>query len=147
MNAHGECPERYKVGMIRGVINRTHKISSSIEIFNAECNKLKQLIINNSYCHTLYDSTIKKYIQQNESQTREIPGESNTYELFYRNQMSDSYKIDEKILKAIIKQNTKCINENDKLKLNIYYKNEKIANLLMKNCPQHGKTAKNERPI
>ena len=50
--------------------------------------------------------------------------------------MSSSYKIDEKILlKTIIKQNTKCINENDKLKLNIYYKNKKISNLLMKNSP------------
>ena len=27
MNAHGECPERYKVGMIRGLIDWTHKIS------------------------------------------------------------------------------------------------------------------------
>ena len=37
MNARGECPERYKVGMICGLIDRTHKISSSIEIFNVEC--------------------------------------------------------------------------------------------------------------
>ena len=36
--------------------------------------------------------------------------------------MSNSYKIDEKILKIIIKQNTNCTNENDKLKLNIYSK-------------------------
>ena len=81
---------------------------------------------------------IKKYIQQKESQLRKIPGESNTtYELFYRNQMSKSYKIDEKILKTIIiKQNTKCIDENDKLKLNIYYKNKTISNLLMKNSPK-----------
>ena len=70
-------PKGIRFGMIRGLIDRTHKISL-IEIFNAECNKLKQLLINNGYSNTLYDSILKKYIQQKESQTREVHGESNT---------------------------------------------------------------------
>ena len=55
MNARGECPERYKVGMSRGLIDRTHKISSSIEIFNVECNKWKHILINNGYSNSLFD--------------------------------------------------------------------------------------------
>ena len=59
--------------------------------------------------------------------------------------MSNSYKIEKKIFKTIIKQNTKCTNENDKLKLNIYYKNKKIANLLMKNNPSTEELQKTSR--
>ena len=133
MNARGECPERYKVGMIRGLIDRTHKISSSIEIFNVECNKLKQLLINNGYSNSLFDCVLKKYVQQKQSQSQETPNQ--TLDLFYRNQMTSSYKIDEKVLKNIIKQNIKCTNENESIKLNIYYKNRKVSNLVMKNSP------------
>ena len=43
--------------------------------------------------------------------------------------MTSSYKIDEKVLKNIIKQNIKCTNENESIKLNIYYKNMKVSNL------------------
>ena len=49
--------------------------------------------------------------------------------------MTSSYKIDEKVLKNIIKQNIKCTNENESIKLNIYYKNRKVSNLVMKNSP------------
>ena len=49
--------------------------------------------------------------------------------------MTSSYKIDEKVLKNIIKQTIKCTNENESIKLNIYYKNRKLSNLVMKNSP------------
>ena len=123
--------ERYKVGMIRGLIDRTHKISSSIEIFNVECNKLKQLLINNGYSNSLFDCILKKYVQQKQSQPQETPNQ--THDLFYRNQMTSSYKIYEKVLKNIIKQNINCTNENESIKLNIYYKNRNVSNLVMKN--------------
>ena len=132
MNARGEWPERYKVGMIRSLIDRTHKISSSIEIFNVECNKLKQLLINNGYSNSLFDCILKKYVQQKQSQPQETPNQ--THDRFYRNQMTSSYKIDEKVLN-IIKQNIKCTNENESIKLNIYFKNRKVSNLVMKNSP------------
>ena len=133
MNARGECPERYKIGMIRGLIDRAHKISSSIEIFNVECNKLKQLLINNGYSNSLFDCVLKKYVQQKQSQPQETSNQ--THDLFYRNQMTSRFKIDEKVLKNIIKQNIKCTNENESIKLNIYYKNRKVSNLVMKNSP------------
>ena len=117
----------------RGLIDRTRKISSSIEIFNVECNKLKQLLINNGYSNSLFDCVLKKYVQQKQSQPQETPNQ--THDLFYRNQMTSSYKIDEKVLKNIIKQNIKCTNENESIKLNIYYKNRKVSNLVMKNSP------------
>ena len=38
--------------------------------------------------------------------------------------MSPSYKIDEKISENIVKNNTLCTDDNDKLELVIYYKNK-----------------------
>ena len=49
--------------------------------------------------------------------------------------MNSNYKIDERVLKSIIKSNTRCTNENDKIKLIIYYKNQRTSNLIMKNSP------------
>ena len=47
--------------------------------------------------------------------------------------MHNNYKKDEKILKEIINRNIKCKNNSDKLKIVIYYKNNKTSNLVIKN--------------
>ena len=39
----------------------------------------------------------------------------------------------------MIKQNIKCTNENESIKLNIHYKNRKVSNLVMKNSPNTNK--------
>ena len=59
--------------------------------------------------------------------------------------MTSSYKIDEKVLKNIIEQNIKCTNENESIKLNIYYKNRKVSNLVMKNSPNTTKLQRTNR--
>jgi hypothetical protein len=53
--------------------------------------------------------------------------------LFYKNQMSSNYKVDERVLTSIFKDKVKCINENETLKLNIYYKTRKTRNMLLRN--------------
>lgn len=55
--------------------------------------------------------------------------------IYYHNQMHDNYKIDERIIKSIINDNTNSIN-NEKLQIIIYYKNSKTHNLVMKNNMQ-----------
>ena len=47
--------------------------------------------------------------------------------------MSTAYKIAERIIRNIIEQNTRVVNNNDKLDLIIYYKNPKTAQLIMTN--------------
>ena len=107
----------FRLKIVYGNLNRSKIV---------ECNKLKQLLINNGYSNSLFDCVLKKYVQQKQTQSQETPNQ--TLDLFYRNQMTSSYKIDEKVLKNIIKQNIKCTNENESIKLNIYYKNRKVSN-------------------
>ena len=47
--------------------------------------------------------------------------------------MHNNYKIDEKIIKDIIKSNTKCTDSTTSLQLTIYYRNRRAHNLVMKN--------------
>ena len=47
--------------------------------------------------------------------------------------MSTAYKVDERVIRGIISENVKCINDNDTLDLIIYYKTKKTSNLIMKN--------------
>ena len=48
--------------------------------------------------------------------------------------MSNSYKTDERVLKEIVR-NFSCVNDNDELKLIIYYKNKLVNQILMNNNP------------
>ena len=47
--------------------------------------------------------------------------------------MIPSYKIDEKILKNIIKNNTLCTNNNETLELVAFYKSKQTSQLIMTN--------------
>ena len=50
--------------------------------------------------------------------------------------MNNNYKIEERVLKSILKSYVKCTSDNDKVKLIIYYKNQKTASMVMKNSPR-----------
>ena len=47
--------------------------------------------------------------------------------------MSPSYRVDERVLRGIIRKNVKCKQPNTRLQLTIYYKNTKIGSLIMRN--------------
>ena len=47
--------------------------------------------------------------------------------------MHTNYKLDERVLKEIVYNNTNCTNPSDKLNLIIYYKNKTASKLVMKN--------------
>ena len=47
--------------------------------------------------------------------------------------MHRNYKIEERVLRNIIKSNAKCTEENTKLNIIFYYRNHKTCNLVMKN--------------
>ena len=58
---------------------------------------------------------------------------NNKIKIHCKNQMSTSYKIDEQIIRNVIKDNIRVTNNNDKLDVIIYYKSPKTAQLIMKN--------------
>ena len=122
LNARSECPDRYKSSVINGAIPREYKICSSPNLFNNEIKKWKQILINNGYTNTEFDDELKKFLLQKDSLP---PNNINNIEIDYKNQMTNSYKISEKILKNIIlKKNTLYTDDDEKLEFVVYYKNK-----------------------
>ena len=110
---------------------RAHKICSSQDLLNNELKKLKQIFVNNGYTNINFDHELDKFLHKTDSQ--QATENSNKIKIYYENLMSTAYEIDERIIRNIIDQNTRVVNNNDKLDLIIYYKNHKTAQLIMTN--------------
>lgn len=132
LHAKSECPEKYKRGVIQAFLHRAYKASDDWNSFHSEMNRLKQILINNGYRNSAFDSQLNEFLQ-NKIKSDVKEAKSVTHIVYYRNQMSSSYREDERILKSIVKSNIKCVNEDEELKLLIYYKNRKTKDFLMTN--------------
>ena len=137
LNGNSECPDRYKEAVIISYVKRAWTTCSSHEYFHAEISRVKQVLVNNSYTNTLIDNTIKHFMdkvtQSTQQQNNNNTTPTETVRLFYKNQMNSAYKVDEKVIKKIIRDNVKCKSENSKVQFVIYYTNMKTKNLVMKN--------------
>ena len=133
MNGKSECPARYKTSVIRSFIRRAFKYCSDWKSTHQELQRSKQILVNNGYTNTEVDAEIQNQMtrhhqpQQRQNQTEQI------IQVFYRNQMSPSYRVDERVLRDIIKKNVKCTLPNTRLQITIYYKNTKVGALIMRN--------------
>ena len=105
---------------------------SSWESINIDINKLKQVLINNGYPNCIFNKIFEKFLNDKYSQNENLD-KKNTINLFYENQMTDNFELDEKILMDIFREKIKYINSNEKINLLIYCKSMKVSNLLMKN--------------
>ena len=122
LHYNSECPQRYKDGTVSALIHRTFKISSNWQLFDNTINKLEQTFINYGYPNKLFDSILQNYLNKKCTVSSKNIAPPNTHNIYYQNQFSNSYKTDERIIKQIVKDNTKCVNESDLLKITIYYK-------------------------
>lgn len=134
LNYQSECPMKYKTGVIKAMLHRSKKISSNPETFEKEITRLKQVFTNNNYPAEVIDNCIEVFQKHKlPNNGTKSPSTKNTVAIFYKNQMNQQYKKDEKVLKDIIKNNVKMVNTNDELKINVYYSNLKTKHLIMKN--------------
>lgn len=131
MNGDSECPKRYHTSVIRGFIRRAIKYCSEWETVHAELERSKQILVNNGYSNHEIDHEIKS--QMDRVNTKQVNEKPDTITLFVKNQMSSAYRVDEKVLKHIVLSNTKPTHDNVKIKVQIFYKNRKMHNLIMKN--------------
>ena len=133
LNARSECPERYKSGVVLALLHRAFKISSDWTLFNIEVMRIKQVLINNGYSNQVFDTHLRSFLTKHHQPAPSINSTGTNHLVFYCNQMSSAYKTDERILKSIVYNNTRCTQPDDKLQLVTYYRNKKTASLIMKN--------------
>ena len=153
-----ESPERYKLGLIKTLLNRAYKICSSREAYNQEKVRITKLLINNNFPNRVCDKIMQEFEVKKQRETdnstaglSDIPDNgiinqlttnsvdarvdgtdiSNKVKLYYRSQFHHNYRAEETALKRIIKRHVFEI--NIKIDFIIYYKSQKISNKIMKN--------------
>ena len=134
LNGSSECPERYKTSVIRAYVHRALTHCSTWKLVHQELRRIKQILADNNYPVAAVEHEIKlalsRRLEQRDTGTE--PQET-THHLFYKNTMSPGYRADEKALRGIINRNCKPVQTEDKIKLNIYYKNPTTSSLILKN--------------
>ena len=68
LNAVSECPQRYKLSVIRAYLRRAYRNCSSWDSFHSELSRLKQILINNGYSNSIIDSETRLFLTRNISQ-------------------------------------------------------------------------------
>ena len=131
LNAVSECPDRYKVSVVKGFLFRAMTLSSERDEMLLEMNRSKQILVNNGYTNKLIDDEIRKFLRR--EATEQPPPATTTHKIYYKNFMNPNYKRNEKAIKDIINNNVNLINSGERLQVVIYYKSIKTRNLFMKN--------------
>ena len=129
------APSDIKKPIIHNLISRAKLVSSSKTIFYKEVENIKQAFINNGFPNYIVNEQIKRMIKNVNQQNKHCTTQSSqqTYiKLFYRNQVHNNNKSDEKTLKTLIHRNILLTDPNKKIKLIIYYK-FKTSNLVIRN--------------
>ena len=131
LNALSECPDRYKVSVVKGFLFRAKKLCSDKTAFLNELNRSKKILVNNGYSNRLIDIEIKKFLRRDSAEVH--PSTGSTHKVFYMNFMNPKYQQNEAAIRKIIKDNVRTVNANDHLQLIVYYKSTKTKDLVMKN--------------
>lgn len=124
------------MSVVRAYVYRALSHCSSWPLVSQELKHIKQLLANNHYPAAMIDEQIRiamdKYIQRKTTHDATI---GTTYKLYYRNTMTPAWKMDEKVLRKIIRTNCAPTNREDQLQLNIYYRTPSTASMIMSNNP------------
>ena len=132
LNGNSECIDRYKNSVITNYLNRAYKVSDSWSTLHNEIKHIKQVLVNNNYSNKTVDQHIKKFLDNKLKQSK-VKDNTQIIPIYFQNQTHLNSKLDERIIKNIVNNNVKCVDENKKLRIVFYYKNIKTHSLVMKN--------------
>ena len=133
LNADSECADKYKESVILNYLNRAYKITKNWKDFHDEVAHIKQVLVNNNFSNTTIDRLTQKFLNNKVSVPKTNKDNKTVIPIYYHNQMHGNYKLDERVIRDIIRENTYCKDANQELKLIVYYTNKKTFNLVMKN--------------
>lgn len=93
LNYNSNCPQRYKISVIKTFLHRAYSISSTWNGFDLEIKRIKQLLINNNFPNFIVDKITQEFIntklsQKNRNQNDSQNNNQEKIKLFYQNQMT-----------------------------------------------------------
>ena len=89
---------------MKNLLHRAYHISSFKTIFHKELKNTKQTLVNNYFPNKLIDQQIKQYLHNTHKNSN---NNANRINLYYKNQMHKSYKVDEQVITNIIHRHIK----------------------------------------
>ena len=135
LNGKSECPQRYKESTIGAFVRRAITHCSSWTSTSKELERVTQVLVNNGYSNKEVNTSIRKVLNrwyENSAPDTPDPSHQEVIRLFYKAHMSTAYKLDERIMKDIIKRNLHPVDDKELLFI-IYYNTKKTSNFLLKN--------------
>ena len=133
LHGDSQCPDRYKISVIRSYVYRALKHCSSWDLVHEELARVKRMLVNNGYSVAMIDEQILSALNRHQQTSKTSNQVEAVHHIFYRNTMSPGYKTDEKVLQNIVHRNCKVKNPAHELRLNIYYKSPKSSSLVLRN--------------
>ena len=140
MNGNSECPERYRRSTISSYIRRAVTHCSTWKDTHQEISRVTQVLLNNGYSNQEIEEVCNSVLSKWYGNTDNDDDSSNIINLYYKNHFTTAYKEDEKALKTLLNRHVRCVNDNKKIKLIIYYKSMKTSNLVLRNRTATSKT-------
>ena len=126
LNYNSYSPEKYKISLIKTLIHRAHKVTSTWNAFHAKITRINKNLINNDFPESIVDKTIKKTINHLFIQTNETNKEDKIT-FYFETQNQTKIKEETKSLKAILKQHLKPLKQNNEIDIQLYYKSQKLS--------------------
>ena len=133
LNGDSECPERYKDSVVSSYMRRALTHCSSWTAVNTEINRFSQVLVNNGFPNQRIQKIVADHLQRWYTGQR-IP-EEDSIKIYYKAAMSSAYRVEERVMKEIIKKGVKPVEENKRIDFIIYYKNRRTLDLVMRNNP------------
>ena len=133
LNAISECPDRYKLSVIKGFLYRAKNLSTDREDMLVELSRSKQILVNNGYSNKDVDTEIRKLLRNSTTTTTNNNNTPTTHRVFYKNFMDSMYKKREHAIRTAITSNVRMKEPSNRLQIVIYYKSAKTKNLIMRN--------------
>jgi Txe/YoeB family toxin of Txe-Axe toxin-antitoxin module len=127
-NFNSHTLTNYKISVVKTLLHRAIKVSSSWEEVHNEVDRLQQVFANNGYPQSLVEkiinNTVDRYIDR---QTINDDDDINDVFLFVQFDNIETFKTDEKTLKNIISRHVKHVDNNAKVNVKAYYKPSKLS--------------------
>ena len=73
LHFHSHVDRRHKTSLLRTMVDRAYRLSSTIKLFEAECKELRAIFSKLKYPNKLVDSTISSFIKSKQSNVSSPP--------------------------------------------------------------------------
>jgi hypothetical protein len=124
-NYQSYLPDNYNKSVIKTLVSRALKYSSSWQQVDSELNRIYQVMANNGYPQAIVENIVRNSINKRINQ--EPKSEENKICLFVKLQHLHTFKKDKNTLKSIISEHVKPTDSNYNLNILAYYKPTKLS--------------------